>query len=111
SPLATAMGGNKVSNWQAAKNVAVGLVSSKWNNAVNNSAGGRLVKHWEDEKKKNRRPHKKSPKKTLKEMTMLKKNAYLHIAGRFRTLCYGRKPQRCAEPQPFGKLEQQQAAG
>ncbi|ENY4594828.1 P-type conjugative transfer protein TrbL [Neisseria gonorrhoeae] len=62
SPLATAMGGNKVSNWQAAKNVAVGLVSSKWNNAVNNSAGGRLVKHWEDEKKKTEDPT-KNPQK------------------------------------------------
>lgn len=41
---------------------------------------------------------------------MLKKTL-ICIAGRFRTLCYGRKPQRCAEPQPFGKLEQQQAAG
>ncbi len=56
------MGGNKVSNWQAAKNVAVGLVSSKWNNAVNNSVGGRLVKHWEDEKKKTEDPT-KNPQK------------------------------------------------
>lgn len=62
SPLATAMGGNKVSNWQAAKNVAVGLVSSRWNNAVNNSAGGRLVKHWENENKETDDPT-KNPQK------------------------------------------------
>lgn len=42
---------------------------------------------------------------------MLKKNPYLHITGQYRPLGHGRKPQRCAEPQPFGKLEQQQAAG
>lgn len=48
SPLAAAMGGNKVSNWQAAKKVVGGLVKNKWNNAIDNTAGGRLANQWKN---------------------------------------------------------------
>ena len=49
SPLAAAMGSPKVSNWQATKAVAGGIIKNKWDSSISKTAGGRLAEKWKAE--------------------------------------------------------------